>query len=140
MPKHTAHVISNTHWDREWRYPFQTYRLDLVRLMDKLLDVLEKREDYVSFLLDSQTVILEDYLEIRPEKRDAIRRQAEAGRIKIGPWYTLPDEWGCPGEAIVRNLVLGHRTAREYGPVMKVGYTPFSNGQISQIQIGRAHV
>lgn len=133
MPKHTAHVISNTHWDREWRYPFQTYRLDLVRLMDKLLDVLEKREDYVSFLLDSQTVILEDYLEIRPEKRDAIRRQAEAGRIKIGPWYTLPDEWGCPGEAIVRNLVLGHRTAREYGPVMKVGYTPFSNGQISQI-------
>ncbi len=133
MPKYTAHVISNTHWDREWRYPFQTYRMELVRMMDELLAVLDQREDYVSFLLDSQTVLLEDYLEIRPEREADIRRQAESGRITVGPWYTLPDEWGCPGEAIVRNLVMGHRTARQYGPVMKVGYTPFSNGQISQI-------
>jgi len=138
MPKYTAHVISNTHWDREWRYPFQTYRMDLVDLMDDLFEVLDKRPDYTSFLLDSQTIVLEDYLEIRPEKIDDIRRHAETGRIKIGPWYTLPDEWGCPGEAIVRNLVMGHRTCAEYGPVMKSGYTPFSNGQISQLpQISR---
>jgi hypothetical protein len=133
MAKYTAHVISNTHWDREWRYPFQTYRMDLVQLMDDLLAVLDKRPDYKSFLLDSQTIILEDYLEIRPEKAADIRRQAEAGRIKIGPWYTLPDEWGCPGEAIVRNLVMGHRTGKPHGPIMKSGYTPFSNGQISQL-------
>lgn len=138
MAKCTAHVISNTHWDREWRYPFQTYRMDLVSLMDELMDILDKREDYTSFLLDSQTIILEDYLDIRPERLEDIRRHAQSGRIKIGPWYTLPDEWGCPGEAIVRNLVMGHRTGRKYGPVMKSGYTPFSNGQISQLpQISR---
>lgn len=132
-PKYTAHVISNTHWDREWRYPFQTYRLDLVDLIDQLLDILDRRPDYRAFLLDSQTVILEDYLEIRPENYSRLCERIEEGRIQIGPWYTLPDEWGCPGEAIVRNLVMGHRTAKEYGPVFKSGYTPFSNGQISQM-------
>ncbi len=133
MTPYQAHVISNTHWDREWRYPFQTYRMDLVEAMDRLLELLEHRPDYRAFLLDSQTVILEDYLEIRPEKLDQVRKHAAAGRIEAGPWYTLPDEWGCPGEALVRNLLMGHRTAKEYGPVFKVGYTPFSNGQISQM-------
>jgi len=133
MTRYTGHVISNTHWDREWRYPFQTYRLDLVDLVDQLLDILDRRPEYRTFLLDSQTVILEDYLEVRPENRERLRRRIEEGRIQIGPWYTLPDEWGCPGEAIARNLLMGHRTAREHGPVFKVGYTPFSNGQISQM-------
>ncbi len=133
MGRYRCHVISNTHWDREWRYPFQAYRMDLVEMMDRLLDLMERREDYRAFYLDSQTVILEDYLEIRPENEERIRRLAQAGRLQIGPWYTLPDQWLCPGEALVRNLLMGHRTARLYGPVAKVGYTPFSNGQISQL-------
>lgn len=127
-----GHVISNTHWDREWRYPFQAYRTDLVDLIDRLLDVMEKRKDYKAFLLDAQTVILEDYLEIRPENAKRIRKLSEAGRLQLGPWYTLPDAWGCHGEALVRNLLLGHRMASEFGPVLKAGYTPFNNGQISQ--------
>jgi len=127
------HVISNTHWDREWRYPFQAYRMALVEMMDALLDLLERRPEYHSFFLDSQTVLLEDYLEIRAENRERIKALVEAGRLQIGPWYTLPDQWCCPGEALVRNLLMGHRVAREFGPVAKVGYTPFSNGQISQL-------
>ncbi len=133
MSKVYGHVISNTHWDREWRYPFQAYRMDLVDLMDRLLDILEKRYDYRAFLLDSQTVILEDYLEIRPEYGARIQQLVEADRLQIGPWYTLPDEWGCPGEALVRNLLIGHRVGHRFGPILKVGYTPFSNGQISQL-------
>ncbi|MBX3729738.1 MAG: hypothetical protein KF858_11185 [Candidatus Sumerlaeia bacterium] len=133
MTSYRCHVISNTHWDREWRYPFQGYRADLVDLMDGLLDLLERRPDYRAFFLDSQTVILEDYFEIRPENEERVRRQVEADRIQIGPWYTLPDQWGCPGEALVRNLLVGHRVGRRFGPVSKVGYTPFSNGQISQL-------
>ncbi|MDK2972651.1 MAG: 2-O-(6-phospho-alpha-D-mannosyl)-D-glycerate hydrolase [Candidatus Sumerlaeota bacterium] len=133
MTRYDCHVISNTHWDREWRYPFQAYRTDLVDLLDRLLDLLERRPDYRAFFLDSQTVILEDYLEIRPENEERIRALVLADRLQIGPWYTLPDEWGCPGEALVRNLLLGHRQARAFGRVAKVGYTPFSNGQISQL-------
>jgi len=131
--KYRCHVISNTHWDREWRYPFQVYRMELVGMMDGLLDILEQKPDYRAFFLDSQTVILEDYLEIRPENRTRITAQVRAGRLQIGPWYTLPDQWGCPGEALVRNLLMGHRVAKAFGPVSKVGYTPFSNGQISQL-------
>ncbi|MBN1476457.1 hypothetical protein JXA47_06885 [Candidatus Sumerlaeota bacterium] len=128
-----CHVISNTHWDREWRYPFQSYRMDLVDMLDRLLDLMERREDYRAFVLDCQTVLLEDYLEIRPESEGRIRSLAQAGRLKLGPWHTLPDMWCCPGEALVRNLLRGHRVASRFGPVMKVGYTPFSNGQISQL-------
>jgi alpha-mannosidase len=128
-----CHVISNTHWDREWRYPFQAYRMDLVDMMDRLLDVMEKRPDYRAFYLDSQTVILDDYLEIRPGAESRIRKVVEEGRLEIGPWYTLPDMWGCPGEALVRNLLMGHRAAKRFGKVVKTGYTPFSNGQISQL-------
>lgn len=127
------HVISNTHWDREWRYPFQNYRMALVEMMDVLLDLLERRPEYHSFFLDSQTVILEDYFQIRPENRERAAELVRAGRLQIGPWYTLPDQWCCPGEALVRNLLRGHRVASALGRVSKVGYTPFSNGQISQL-------
>jgi hypothetical protein len=133
MKKIHGHIISNTHWDREWRYPFQAYRIDLVDMMDRLLGILEERPDYRAFFLDSQTVILEDYLEIRPENKARVQSLVQADRIQIGPWYTLPDEWACPGEALVRNLLMGHRSAKPFGPVAKVGYTPFSNGQISQL-------
>jgi alpha-mannosidase len=128
-----CHVISNTHWDREWRYPFQSYRMDLVVMMDRLLDILERQPGYRAFFLDSQTCLLEDYLEIRPGNERRIKAQVKADRLQIGPWYTLPDMWGCPGEALVRNLLMGHKTARRFGRVTKVGYTPFSNGQISQV-------
>jgi hypothetical protein len=78
-------------------------------------------------------VILEDYLEIRPENKKRIAQLVKADRLQIGPWYTLPDEWGCPGEALIRNLLMGGRVAKNFGPVTRVGYTPFSNGQISQL-------
>ncbi len=133
MKKWHCHVISNTHWDREWRYPFQAYRMDLVDMMDQLLDILERRPEYRAFYLDSQSVIVEDYLEIRPENEQRLKRLVEQDRLQIGPWYTLPDMWACPGEALIRNLLMGHRVAGRYGRVQKIGYTPFSNGQISQL-------
>ena len=131
--QYQGHVISNTHWDREWRYPFQIYRMDLVDMIDRLLDILLKEKEYRAFFLDSQTVILEDYLEIRPENRSLIEKFVQEDRIQIGPWFTLPDAWGCPGEALTRNLLMGHRIAHSFGKVSKVGYTPFSNGQVSQL-------
>lgn len=133
MTKLICHVISNTHWDREWRYPFQSYRMDLVDMMDRLLEILENDSDYHAFFLDSQTVILEDYLEIRPENKKRIVKLVNSDKLQIGPWYTLPDEWACHGEALVRNLLMGHRVGSVFGKISKVGYTPFSNGQISQL-------
>ena len=127
------HVISNTHWDREWVYPFQETRLLLLEFMGNLLDLLESRPDFHSFLMDSQTLCVEDYLDLVPEDLPRVKREVEAGRLIVGPWYSLPEEYIVNGDSLVRNLVVGHRLAQSYGKVSKLGYTPFSYGQTSQM-------
>jgi len=132
-PEHEIHVISNTHWDREWRFPFERTRAMLVEMMDRLLELLDTCEGFRFIHLDAQTVMLEDYLEVRPERREQLERHVRDGRLLVGPWYTLPDACSCSGEALVRNLLRGHRQAAEFGRVMKVGYTPNGFGQPSQL-------
>lgn len=127
------YVLSLTHWDREWRFPFEKTRMLLVEMMDELLRVLDENPDYACFHLDGQTVLLEDYCEVRPENEQRIRRYVEQGRIRIGPWYVLPEENQVSGESLVRNFLLGERVGRRFGPCMKVGYTPTSWGQVSQM-------
>lgn len=128
-----CHFVSNTHWDREWRYSMQRTRHMLVYMMDMLLDMFEKDPEFKSFHLDSQTVPLEDYLEIRPEKEPILRKLVQENRLLVGPWFVLPDEFCVGGESLVRNLLLGHRIARSFGQVTKTGYSPFGWGQISQL-------
>lgn len=130
---HTLFVVSHTHWDREWYLPFQDFRALLVQLMDKLLDILAHNPGYRHFTLDGQTITLEDYLAIRPGRREELKRHVQEGRILIGPWYVLPDEFLVSPEALIRNLMLGHRLARGLGGVMKVGYTPDPFGHIGQL-------
>lgn len=129
----TIHVISNSHWDREWGYPFEETRLLLLKFMDELLDLLDKDPDFHSFTMDSQTLCVEDYLELRPEKRETIEKHVRSGRLIIGPWCSLPEEYLVSGESLVRNLVVGHRVAKSLGKVSKIGYTPFGYGQTSQM-------
>ena len=131
--RYEIHVISNTHWDREWLFDFQETRMLLVEFFDGLLDILDSEPGYKSFLLDSQCVPVEDYLEVRPENGGRLARHVADGRLFIGPWYTDPECFSIGGESLVRNLVYGHRVARSFGRVMKAGYTPFSYGQNSQM-------
>ena len=133
MKKYKIHVISNTHWDRAWVYPFQETRLLLLEFMDDLLDLMERDEKFHSFLMDSQTIAIEDYLDLRPEKEEQIKKFVKAGKLIVGPWYTLPEEYIVNGESLVRNMLVGHRYAAKYGRVSKIGYTPFSYGQTSQM-------
>lgn len=127
------HVISNTHWDREWRFPFEKNRQMLVDMIDKTLEILETNPDYRAFHLDSQSVVLTDYLEVKPHKREQIRKFVEQDRLLIGPWFILPEEFQVGGENLIRNLLLGHKICKEFGKVSKIGYSPFSWGQISQL-------
>ncbi|MEN6306966.1 MAG: glycoside hydrolase family 38 C-terminal domain-containing protein [Anaerohalosphaeraceae bacterium] len=128
-----CHFISNTHWDREWRFSMQRTRSMLVYMMDMLLDIFEKEPQYQSFHLDSQTIPLQDYLEIRPERKEQLQALISAKKLLVGPWFCLPDEFSVGGESLVRNLLLGHKIARSFGHVSKTGYSPFSWGQISQM-------
>ncbi len=128
-----CHFISNTHWDREWRYSAQRTRYMLASMLDMLFDIFDKCPDFKSFHLDSQTMPIQDYLEVFPEKEPLVRKLVSAGRLFIGPWFCLPDEFCVGGESLVRNLLLGHRMAKKYGGVSKTGYSPFGWGQISQM-------
>ncbi|RKD24859.1 mannosylglycerate hydrolase [Caminicella sporogenes DSM 14501] len=127
------HIVSHTHWDREWYKTFEEYRVKLVRVIDDLLDLLENNEDYKSFMLDGQTIVLEDYLEIRPENRERLSKLIKEKRIIVGPWYIQPDEFIPSGEALIRNLLLGIKIGEKFGSVMEIGYLPDSFGQSAYI-------
>ena len=131
--KKRLHVLSNTHWDREHRHGFQETRMMLVDAVDKLLEIIETDPDFKSFTFDGQSVVLEDYLEIKPHMRDRLAEHMRSGKILVGPWYTLPDCTPANPEALVRNLLVGHRVGEAFGPVMKAGYSIFSFGQIAQL-------
>ena len=133
------HIIPHTHWDREWYKPFQHFRVKLVYVIDKLLNILESDQEFSSFLLDGQTIVLEDYLQVKPENKARLKELISAGRIQVGPWYIQPDEFAPDGESLVRNLLIGTRIAREFGRSMPVGYLPDSfghSGQMPQILNG----
>ncbi len=130
--KAIGYVVPHTHWDREWRYPIWRTRLHLVRFMDKLLEILDSDSDYRCFVLDGQSVMVEDYLEVKPEKKTKIRKYIKEGRIKVGPWYTLPDLFPVDGECLLRNLLKGIRYSKELGGQLEVGFTTFGWGQIAQ--------
>ena len=100
--------------------------------MDTLIETLENDKDYKSFHLDGQTILLEDYLQVRPENKDRLKKLIQDKRIYIGPWYILQDEFLTSSEANVRNLQIGHQMASEYGDVCKVGYFPDSFGNMGQ--------
>ncbi len=120
-----AFYISGTHWDREWYEPFQEFRMWLVQMLDQTLDRMKSDERYRVHHLDGQAALLDDYLEIRPERRGELMALLQQGRLSAGPWYAPPDLWLVSGEALLRNLNLGLQTLREFGaPFMPVGYTP----------------
>jgi mannosylglycerate hydrolase len=129
----TIHIISHTHWDREWYRTFQQFRLRLVHLVDGLLDILDNDPQYKNFMLDGQTIVLDDYLQMRPENEEKLRRYVQSGRITIGPWHILPDEFLVSPEATIRNLLQGSRTCSKFGPKMMVGYIPDPFGHIGQL-------
>ena len=128
MTAHVFHLIPHTHWDREWHLPRGAIRARLVPMMDELIHLLERDTGFRTFLLDGQTVIVEDYLRVRPERTDAVRALVAAGRLQVGPWYVLADEQIPSGEALVRNLLLGMADAERLGHRLDVLYSPDAFG------------
>ena len=128
-----VHVVSHTHWDREWYLTREQFRLRLVDLVDHVLDRLDSDPRFTAFHLDGQTIVLEDYLEVRPEHEERLRGHVAAGRLLVGPWYVMPDQFLVSGEALVRNLALGHRIAERFGKAMPVGYIPDPFGHVAQM-------
>ncbi len=134
MEKIKLHYIVSTHWDREWYSSFQDFRYRLVRLIDRIIIGIENSALKGPFTLDGQVIPIEDYLEIRPERREQVMEYIQAGKIVIGPWYVMPDEFTVPGESLIRNLRLGHDLAHQFGTeVSKGGFVCDIFGHNSQM-------
>ncbi len=128
----TVHIIFTTHWDREWVQSFELFRYRLVELVDRVLDILAREPEFI-FTFDGQTIVLEDYLAVRPEAQARLQRFAREGRLVVGPWYVLADQFLEGPEATVRNLLIGQGITQEYGGAMHEGYVPDSFGSIATL-------
>lgn len=128
-----VHVVPHMHWDREWYFSTEESRILLVNNLEEIMHRLETDADYPYYVLDGQTSILEDYLAVKPENRERIKRLVQANKLIVGPWYTQTDEMIVGGESIVRNLLYGIKDSREFGPHMEIGYLPDSFGQSAQM-------
>lgn len=132
--KYTLHMVTTTHWDREWYMDFQKTRIRLVHLIDEWMRVLNDDPESAPFMMDGQTLPLEDYLQVKPHNREKLTHYIREGRIIIGPWYILPDEILISGESHIRNYLLGTRIAKDFGAdKMQIGYLPDSFGHPSQM-------
>ncbi len=121
------YYFSGTHWDREWYQTFQGFRHRLVDMVDELIEHLENDKEFGTYHFDGQTIVLEDYKQIAPENEDRLRKLIEDGKILIGPWYDMPDEFLVSGESLIRNLMFGSRLAKKWGAA------PWSYGYICDI-------
>ncbi len=124
-------LVPHTHWDREWYRPFDEFLERLVAMMDTLIELADR--GFPHFHLDGQTAMIDDYLAVRPEREEGVRRLAREGKLSVGPWVTQVDEFLVSGESHIRNLERGLARARELGPALEVGYLPDQFGHIGQM-------
>lgn len=122
------HLIAHTHWDREWYLPRAAFHARLVPMLDDLIERLQGDSAFRSFLLDGQTVLLEDYLRARPEREGDVKALVKTNRLQVGPWYVLADELIPSGESLLRNLLLGAADAERLGGRLDVLYSPDAFG------------
>lgn len=128
----TVHIISHSHWDREWYLPYERHHMLLVELIDDVLELFETDPGFKSYFLDGQTIILDDYLEVRPEKEELLRKYIDNGQLKIGPFYILQDAYLTSSESNVRNMLVGHQETQKWGATTEIGYYPDTFGNAGQ--------
>ena len=127
-----AFVLCHTHWDREWFLTSDYTNEWLVKLFERLFEILEKDEDYI-FILDGQTLIIEDLLSVAPQYESKVRRLIEEGRLIIGPVYCQIDWRISPEYAVWENFFIGKKDMGRFKAKKFCGWFVDNFGQISQL-------
>lgn len=122
----------HTHWDREWYREFEVFRLRLLRVFDNVLELLEQNK-IPSFYFDGQVSALLDYLELRPENEEMVRKFISEKRLFIGPCFTLVDEFLTDRTAFEKNLEIGLKISRDFGCTDFIGYLADTFGHSKNI-------
>ncbi len=136
--KQTAHIISHTHWDREWYINSRYVNEWLPPFFEGLFERMDQNSAY-RFVLDGQTSMLDDcYIELEKLGRNVdefkarVKGYAEKGQLVIGPYYLQPDWQLVSGESLIRNMLIGKIMSEELGGGTNTGWILDSFGQISQ--------
>lgn len=129
----TLYVVPHCHWDREWYQPHELFRWRLVQMIDELLEHMEQHPEFAYFNLDGQSIVIDDYLELRPENEGRLKAMIASGRIVIGPWWVQPDEFLPSGESHIRSFQRGIRFADRLGGSLRVGHCADQFGHIAQM-------
>ena len=132
MNKTKVHIISHSHLDREWYLPYEQHHMRLIELFDDLFDLFENDPNFKSFHLDGQTIPLDDFLEVRPEKEAQLRKYIQEGKLKIGPFYILQDDFLISSESNTRNMLVGINESKKWGEPVNLGYFPDTFGNMGQ--------
>lgn len=130
--KRDIKILMHTHWDREWYFTKDETKVLLRNHMQDVMDYLENNPETI-YILDGQSVMIDDYLELEPEQAPRLKQLIQSGNLRVGPWYTQTDLLLVHGESIFRNLYYGIKRAREFGEPMLVGYAPDTFGHASQM-------
>lgn len=127
-----VHIVTHTHWDREWYEPLYVHKLRLNKLIK---DVIEESKDdkFKHFWLDGHFIAIEDYLEMNKDDEEILRKLVKDGKLLIGPWYILQDEFLCGNSAQVNNLRIGIEESQRFGKSSMIGYFPDSFGNAGQM-------
>lgn len=123
-----VHVVLHSHWDREWYFTTSDSLVLLDQVLTDVIKTLEKNKS-LSFCLDGQVSIIDDYLSVRPDNLSRMVTLVNHNQLEVGPWYTQTDTFYVSGESIVNNLYYGiHRCQQLFGTYMKVAYLPDTFG------------
>lgn len=131
MNQVTAHIINHTHWDREWFLTSVYTSRWLPGLIDRLEQLVAANPGF-RYLLDGQTLVIEDLLAVAPDYAERARALIAAGRLVVGPYYCQPDWQLTAGELLIRNLELGQQDVARCGGAMRTGWLVDTFGHISQ--------
>ncbi|WP_448521153.1 glycoside hydrolase family 38 N-terminal domain-containing protein [Pseudothermotoga sp.] len=125
-------MICHTHWDREWFAPSFVTNEWLKELFERLFDLISRKEDY-RYVLDGQTLILEDLSSVAPEFQEKVKELVRSGNLLIGPLYAQIDFRLSPEVAIIKNFELGKEDAKKFGGDAPVAWMVDNFGFISQL-------
>jgi alpha-mannosidase len=126
-----VYIVNHTHWDREWFLTAEYTSRWIPGLIRSLEQRVASRPSY-RYLLDGQTLVVEDLLQVAPEMEPQVRELVENGHLTIGPYYSQPDWQLGSGELLVRNLVYGMQDTRRYRGSAGAGWLVDTFGHISQ--------
>lgn len=132
MTKKKVHIISHSHWDRERYMAYEQHHMRLINLINDLLKLFKTNPDFHNFHLDGQTIILDDYLQVRPDKKAELQEAFSQGKLRIGPFYILQDDFLTSSESNVRNMLVGKEDCDKWGASVPLGYFPDTFGNMGQ--------